>query len=368
MGRRTEHRWNGFLIALAICASLLHGAAFAGPQGASGSTGCGTSPAIAAGETAVVTLDVGGLEREYRLHVPATYDPGVPTPLVLAIHGYGGTAERLENQYTSFSRHADANGYLVAYPQATGFRAGGSLVTSWNDLSCNASPGHDGPICTADAFDYPTPPECGAASECDWCSCHDDVGFIEALLDRVEADTCVDLDRVYATGISNGGMFVQRLGCSLSGRLAAIAPVAGTLAQGFVCAPVSALAVIDSTVATDQTRTEVRGAKTSILNIWGTRDRVVPADGTPASDGFLYTSSEQTLAAWAGSQQCSQASTPYATSKDGQRGLRCLRNADCATGAEVVECSWNGGHDWPRQGQEEFGIDVIWEFFARNHR
>ncbi len=110
---------------------------------------------------------------------------------------------KLENEYTTFSHHADKHGYVVAYPQATGFEVNGMLITSWNDLGCNASPGPEGPICTDKAFDYPTPPECGGPSECGWCSCYDDVGFIAALLDELEASLCVDLDRVFATGISS---------------------------------------------------------------------------------------------------------------------------------------------------------------------
>jgi len=201
------------------------------------SRGCGSRAPLAAGESVALTLQVGELERQYRLHLPRGYNPKNPFPLVLAIHGYTGNAMKLENDYTSFSRHADANGYVVAYPQATGFDVGGMMVTSWNDLACNASSGPEGSICTEGAFDYPTPPECGEPSQCDWCSCYDDVGFIEALLDELESTLCIDLDRVYATGISNGGMFVKRLGYDLPDRFAAIAPVAGTIAKGFNCAP-----------------------------------------------------------------------------------------------------------------------------------
>jgi polyhydroxybutyrate depolymerase len=258
---------------------------------------------------------------------------------------------RLENEYTSFSQHADANGYIVAYPQGTGFDVDGRLVTSWNDLACNASPGPEGSTCAAQAVDYPTPPECGEPRECDWCSCHDDVGFIERLLDELETVLCIDRNRVFATGISNGGMFVHRLGCDLPARFAAIAPVAGTLAKGFICAPGPE-------------------PKTSMINIYATNDTTVPYDGRPASDGFMYTPTDQVLEAWAApeSQNCSAEDSHYPTSRDGVLDLECIQRADCATGAEVVDCSWAGGHDWPRDGEDQFGIDVIWEFFAKNGR
>jgi polyhydroxybutyrate depolymerase len=298
-----------------------------------------------------VAIDFEGLEREFRLHIPSDYDAAQPMPLVLVIHGYTGTAERIETQYTSFSEHADTHGYIVAYPQATGFEAGGYRTTSWNDLACNSSPGPEGSTCTAEAFDYPTPPECGEPRECDWCSCYDDVGFIKTVLDKIEGSTCIDLDQVYATGISNGGMFVQRLGCDLSDRFAAIAPVAGTLAKGFACAPPSA-------------------PRISMLNIHGTQDDVVPFNGTPANDGFLYTPSSQVMAAWAAesSQNCDQAESSFATSHDDLLGLTCQQLANCRTGAQIVDCGWDGGHDWPRDGDDQFGIDVIWEFFKSNSR
>ncbi len=315
------------------------------------SAGCGDPPPLMPGKSISRTIQVGELEREYRVHLPANYDPAAPVPLVLVIHGYTGDVMKLENEYTPFSQHADAHGYVVAYPQGTGFEVGGMLITSWNDLGCNASPGPEGPICTEEAFDYPTPPECGEPSECDWCSCCDDVGFIEALLDELESSLCVDRDRVFATGISNGGMFVHRLGCDLSNRFAAIAPVAGTIAKGFNCAPRSS-------------------PKISMMNIYATRDTTVPFDGTPASDGFMYTPTSQVLDVWssADSQGCDARDSPYPTSKDGVLDFECVQRANCATGAEIVDCSWTGGHDWPRKDGDAFGTGVIWDFFRRNGR
>lgn len=339
---------------VAIAGSLLlftSGTVMAGSGPPRLSAGCGGKSGLAPGESVTRILEVGDLLREYRLRLPPGHDPSNPIPLVLVIHGYTGTAEKLENEHTSFRRHADERGYAVVYPQATGFEIEGRVVTSWNDLACGASPGPEGPTCTEGAFDYPTPPECGAPRECDWCSCHDDVGFIEALLDEIEGSVCVDLDRVFATGISNGGMFVQRLGCDLPDRFAAIAPVAGALARGFNCAPGPS-------------------PRVSMMNISATRDRVVPFDGTPAEDGFVYTPTAQVVAKWAGpgSQRCDVEDSPYPTSRDGKQGFRCVQRAGCATGAEVVDCSWDGGHDWPREGQEEFASSVIWEFFSRNGR
>lgn len=341
-------------VLLAALACLTVGAAAAAAPGAAPpprtSAGCGKGAPTPPGESARRTIEVADLGREYRLHLPTGYDPRTPVPLVLVFHGYTGSAET-EDESTSFSRHADAHGYAVVYPQATGFTLDGQTITSWNDRACNASPGPEGSTCTGDARDYPTPPECGPARECDWCSCHDDVGFAAALLGELEATLCLDLDRIFATGISNGGMFVHRLACDLAGRFAAIAPVAGNTEKGFVCAPGPA-------------------PKASILSFYGTRDTVVPFDGRPAEDGFLYTPTAQIMAAWSGpqSQRCAAEDSPYPTSRDGTQGFVCTQRASCASGAEVVGCAWDGGHDWPRRREDQFGIDVIWEFFEKNGR
>ena len=348
--RRSFGTRAGLALVLAAACLACISPARAG-DGPAASTGCGSTPPIAAGTSQAASLKSGGIDREYRIHLPTAYAADEPAPLVLVIHGYTGLAEQTENAYTSFRPHGDEHGYITVFPQGTGFRAGDAWVTSWNDGACNASPGPAGPICTDGADDYPTPPECGSPRECDWCSCHDDVQFISELLDELEEKYCIDRNRVFATGISNGGMFVHRLGCELPHRFAAIAPVAGTLARGFNCAPSG-----DPPI--------------SMMNIYATADDTVPFDGSPASDGFLYTPTRDVMELWASvaSQGCAGADSPYPTSRDGFSGFRCIQRADCASGAELVDCAWDGGHDWPRKDGAEFASPVIWEFFEKNSR
>jgi polyhydroxybutyrate depolymerase len=305
------------------------------------------------GATSELTLEHGGLERTYRLHLPTGYDSRQPRPLVLVFHGYTGTSAGIE-QYTELSRLADENSFVAVYPQSTGFAAGNRQITSWNDLAGSASPGPEGPTCAADADPYPSPPECGAAKPCVWASCHDDVGFVEQLLDDLENQLCLDLDRIYATGMSNGGMFVHRLGCAMPERLAAIAPVSGTLARGFNCAPPVGL---------------------SLLNVNGARDDYVSQAGDKSSDGYYYTASSDVLDLWAGpgSQTCGAAET-HQTAIAGIPGLRCIERPGCATGAAVVHCDWDGAHDWPGSADNSdsppnpAGSDLIWQFFAAHSR
>ncbi len=321
------------------------------------SVGCGQAPPLAPGESGTFSMTAAELEREYVLHLPPTYEAGRPASLVLDFHGYTGTATGEEN-YTGLSRHADAHDFIVVYPQGTSFVAGvGDPITSWNDLAGSVSPGPEGPICSEAAFKYPPPPECGEPKPCVWATCHDDLSFVELLLDRLEGELCLDLDRIYATGMSNGGIFVHRLGCEMAERFAAIAPVAGTLARGFNCAPSTPLAM---------------------MNIYGTRDDYVSQKGVESTDGYYYTSSVDVLSRWAEAQGCDAETTAYPTSRDGVRGLACIQHDGCASGAEVVHCTWDGAHEWPAIVSEggaesdssdpDFGNQVIWEFFARHTR
>lgn len=313
------------------------------------SAGCGTAPPVVPGESAAFSMRAGELEREWVLHLPPAYDAGRATPVVVDFHGYTGLAAG-EEAYTGLSLHADEHGYAVVYPQGTGFTVdSGQLITSWNDLAGSASTGPEGPVCADTADYYPPPPECGEPRPCVWATCYDDLNFIEQMLDRLEAELCVDLDRVYATGMSNGGMFVHRLGCEMPQRFAAIAPVGGTLARGFNCAPSVPLAM---------------------MNIYGSQDGYVSQRGDVSSDGYYYTGAGEVLSKWASreSQACDSESTSYPTSQDGTLGMACVEHDNCATGAEVVHCTWDGAHDWPQDETLKPGNEVIWEFFSKHTR
>ena len=313
------------------------------------SAGCGKESPNFPGATSTMPIVVNVLDRIYLLHLPTDYDQNKPTSLVLNFHGYTDSAGGMESG-TGMSYHADKYGYIVVYPQATHFTSKSGLITSWNDLTCNASPGPAGPICSEDAASYAFPTDCGpdVSKECNWCTCNDDLGYVNLMLDELEADLCVDLNRVYATGMSNGGMFVHRLGCDVADRFAAIVPVSGTLARGFNCAPDTADPI-------------------SIMNIHGRDDNYVDVTGKESTDGYFYTAIDDVMALWASSssQNCDENVTPYPTIADGIRGMKCTQNDNCATGSEIVSCWWDAGHAWPG-GVTQWGDDMIWDFFLRN--
>jgi polyhydroxybutyrate depolymerase len=181
------------LISVVLCVSLM---------------GCHADPASAAspegGGRTSHRIQVGGELRRYNLYVPSLSSEAHvrPLPLMIVLHGGLGNAERIEAT-TGMNAIADREHFAVAYPQGTAaFGRGLSGMRTWNAGSC-----------------------CGAAQRRN----ADDVGFVAALIDDVAAAHPIDRRRVYAVGMSNGGMLAYRLACELPERLAAVVAVSATL-------------------------------------------------------------------------------------------------------------------------------------------
>ena len=329
-------------------------------------------------------LQHDGIEREYFVHIPEGAIIGEDElPLVVGIHGYTSTATGFQAAH-GLNRHADQHSYIVVYPQGSHFPvddgdSGQFLITSWNDLAANLPETAAGPHCSAESARYPCPPECGSCSRCAWTSCYDDVGFIDRMLDAVQAEFPVDGDRIYLLGVSNGAMMTLRLGCELSGRFAATAPIIGQLAPGYDCGPTSDV---------------------PMLQLFGGKDETVRYDGTAGKDdGFIYTSTATTAATWAGALACQRGPEAWQSDVSEQAGLACTAWSDCRVGGhEVVSCmDPEAGHWWPSQGYEgtsatcvtseqfeslpeqhrcapergdyeHLGMDLLWQFFSRYRR
>lgn len=137
-------------------------------------------------------------KRSYVMHVPSSYDGKQPVSLVIVLHpGLGNAA--VAAQMTGMSAKADKEGFLVVYPQGTGFFKNRFLT--WNAGYC-----------------------CGYAARTNV----DDVQFLKELIEYLRNTFNIDRDRIYATGMSNGAMMAYRLACELSDVIAAVAPVAGS--------------------------------------------------------------------------------------------------------------------------------------------
>jgi polyhydroxybutyrate depolymerase len=148
---------------------------------------------------------VDGVTRNYRLSVPAGYDPTAPTPLVLNYHGYGSNAGQ-QVFFSNMNPYADEQGFMIAYPEG--------IQDSGGSQAHNA-----GPYC---------------------CGDHDadDVGFARTMIAAIQAESCVDQRRVFSTGMSNGGYMSYRLACDAADLIAAVAPVSGAMPiDPGACAP-----------------------------------------------------------------------------------------------------------------------------------
>lgn len=170
----------------------------------------------------------------------------------------------------------------------------------------------------------------------------DDIAFISTVLDQVERSYPVDGDRVFATGISNGALFAERLGCDMSQRIRGIAPVAGTLPSEMIpsCRPAH---------------------KVAVLQIDGTADPIMPYGGGPVKDfggkgeGGQVTSVAETASFWAAHNGCGGLGTPESLPRVAPldpTGIERTGYTGCPSDGPVTVMSViGGGHVWPGGAQ-----------------
>lgn len=249
-----------------------------------------------------LTLDHGDAARRYRLHAPPSYDGSRPVPLVIALHPYPGDGLSM-SEMVGLDALAEREGFLTAYPDGVN---GG-----FNAFVC--------------------------------CGQQDDVGFLAALAGHLVREWNVDADRVYLTGISNGGDLSFRAAVEATGLFAAIGVVSGgfigALAAGADYAPKSPVSVI--TFIGDQDRYASQFEEG--LRRWRERlscTEVRPAPKRPAANVALS-------------------------------------RARCADGSDVEAYTIGGmGHSWPgaasgAMAARDAGVvatDLMWRFFAAHPR
>jgi polyhydroxybutyrate depolymerase len=274
----------------------------------------------------------GGLQRTYNVHVGSSYDKTRPTPLLIVLHGGGGTGQGMV-KLTGFNAVADRESLIIVYPD--GFEK------HWNDGR--------GVQWQAQIENV------------------DDVGFISALIDHLSDELNIDAKRVYVTGISNGGMMSHRLGCELSQKITAIAPVASNI-------PVNMASIW------------APSRPVSVLIINGTEDPLVPWAGGEIRLGRntfgIVLSVSDTVKFWVGKDQCSPSPTiTQLSDKDPSDGTTVRKEVygGCENGAEVVLYAVEGGgHTWPgglqylpesiigRTSRDFDASEVIWQFFKEH--
>ncbi len=331
------HRLSSLVRLVAACALLVFATATVGtsvPARAAPAAAGTCTPARPHGSgTSVETIATADGTRTYRLHVPPSYSGSAALPLVFNIHGATSNATEQEF-YSGFSTKADAEGFIVVYPQ--GLTTAAIPYTHFN------------------AWMLASPPE------------PNDLAFVTATLDALEAQLCIDQDRVFSTGMSNGGMMSVRLACSLSGRIAAIAPVTGSYY------PPMALNLNPSEVCSDT-------APVPFIGFHGTADATVPFNGgfggVTGTTNFRLpidnnTPAEDVSADWSthngctGGRQESQVSTEVRLVQYGACGLGAIVQLYAVDGGGHT---WPGAVDVPSLGYTTHQIsatDLIWAFFV----
>jgi len=283
------------------------------------------------------TLIHDGLTRIYHVHLPPNYRPDRPAPLVLALHGGGGSGLQLDD-FTNkqLTREGDKRGWVVVFPEG--------VDKGWND-------GRD--------------LESEVAIQ---RSRVDDVGFLGTLIERLRSDFGIDQRRVYATGISNGGFMSIRLAIDLSDKIAAIGAVASCLGVGHQqLEPLATVGVL-------------------IMN--GTEDPLVPYDGGRVEilgqDRGSVLSTEETIRWWVAKMGCGlepeRRALPDRAILDGTR-TEVETYSVCRNGVQVVLYRiQGGGHTWPggrqyllvrwvgRVARDFEAAPEIFDFFERHRR
>lgn len=274
------------------------------------------------------TLQHDGLTRSYKIHVPELYDGATAAPLVIYLHGGAGNMDSARSD--GIAAYSDKYGFILAAPEGTGEKKLGKMRASWNGGTW-------------------------AGGSC--CTDTDDVGFISEMIDELKANLNVDPKRIYAMGISNGGLMANRLACELSDRIAAVATVAPAAVPGG-CDP---------------------SKPVSVMDIHGTGDTCNPYDGSEppfsfcADVDYKRMAPQETVDTWLGINGCS--GDPVTAYQNGD--ATCL-SYQCRGGSEVQLCTVEGmGHTWPSGAQylsasmvgpvsEDMSTDQIWGFFEKH--
>ena len=279
-----------------------------------------------------ITLSHEGLERRYLVHIPQNYD-GEKTSLVLVLHGGASNAEEIKerSEYDSISNREN---FIVVYPEATGKTTFGKLAGAWNVGYRGGGQGYENNI--------------------------DDVGYIKKVIEDISKKTNIDEKKIYATGISMGGMMSYQLACKLSNTISAIAPIGASLTTES-CNP-------SDTV--------------SVLHFHGTKDKFIPYNGGDSDDSlpkFLvigrdYLSAEESVQTFKDLNNCEETAKISLQKND----VTCETYSSCDNNEEVTLCTiQEGGHTWPgsepaleailgKTTETISATERSWDFFERH--
>jgi polyhydroxybutyrate depolymerase len=267
-------------------------------------------------------MTVDGLNRTYLLNLPPNYDEASDFSLVLALHGGGGKATQMESDYL-LTEKANSAKFAIVYPE--GIQSDGILgARTWNAGTC-----------------------CDYAVEKNI----DDVKFISLLIDELlKKYSKLNPKKVYVTGMSNGAMMAYRLACELSNKVAAIAPVAGTLTTTQACKP---------------------SRPVPIIQFHSKLDEKVPMNGGTGIFGYYFPPVQNGLNTWVNNNGCNN--TTKTVTNFSQYSV--TKWSNCNNSSIEFYLTNDGGHSWPGGVKSRVAADdpstainandLIWAFFQK---
>ena len=247
-----------------------------------------------------------GLQRQYLIYLPSSYQENTSYPLVINFHGFGGQI----NEYASYADMrslADSENFILVYPQGA---------------NLNGSPHWNAALLGGDNK-----------------SDIDDLGFIESLILKLSSQNLIDLDRLYMVGYSNGGMMSYAMACHKSNLVAAIASVSGTMLYISNCEPSRSM---------------------PLLNIHGTEDPTLPYNGNN-----YYNSVDDALNFW----NTNNNSDPSPNTRILNTNLNNIQFFGFSNSDNISVDHYkiiNGGHVWfdiNINGKNT--SELVWEFFSK---
>jgi polyhydroxybutyrate depolymerase len=265
------------------------------------------------------------ITRHYKVHIPASYQPQQPTPMVISLHGGGGNMRyQATDEYYGMISKSEQAGFIAVFPNGYSRLPRGGLAT-WNAGIC-----------------------CGKARDLNI----DDVGFIQRVVEEMQQRANIDPKRIYANGMSNGGMMAYRLACELPNTFKAIAAVAGT----------------------DGTNKCQASKAVSVLHIHALNDERVLFNGGSGSQSNThanFVSVNDTISKWVNQNRCQ----PSPQRVLAVSGAYCDLYSGCQHNSQIKLCvTEQGGHSWPG-GKKVRGktpganainaTDMIWDFYSQ---
>jgi len=272
------------------------------------------------------TVQWEGYGRHVFVDLPASRPGQTGLPVVFALHGWGLLASEMRDSVTRLHLLGDSVGFITVYPQAP--------FSKWN----------------SGIGDNPSWPVANA----------DDVGFIAKLIDTLTSRFAIDTQRVYASGLSNGGIMCLKLASELSSRIAAVATVGS---------------VMTTSIGTNYSARR----PVPVLMINGTADPSVPYYG--GVDGWY--SVLETMKFWLTMNNCflppDSVALPDLDPNDQSTVMRYTYRSSINFSQVILMKIIGGGHTWPGMyctnnwGVGPLNMDIkanneIWNFFKQFSR